>query len=331
MPRSAEAVDWWLKKWGRDAVVSGDETMSREDVERLISANGETSAGLYLAARNLREADLSGMNLREACLREANLFYADLRETDLSRTDLREADLFHADLRDADLFQTDLRATFLIQADFRGTFALAPIIDDQTNLDDVNWGDRYINAWERARLYRNARGSYRQLNIWHQNHGHSDIAGEFLFREWVCKRKEALEDLTEGLSWRRPGRTLKTLGWRWWRNLVVFCWLIVHELVFGYGERPIRVALTAAVIVLGFTLVFFLYNPSEILAGGAREFWFRLWQSFYFSLVSFTTLGYGEWIEHPDSWVRYLGGLESFVGLMITAIFLVTFTRKWTK
>ncbi len=331
LPRTGEAVDWWLKKWGREAVVSGDEPMGREDVEKLISVNGETAAGLRLDGRNLAEADLSGMNLREASLRRANLFYANLRDTDLSRTDLREADLFHADLRDADLFQTDLRATFLIRADFRDTFTLAPVIDNQTNLDDVDWGDRYINAWERARLYQNARGSYRQFNIWHQNHGHSDIAGEFLYREWICKRKEAREQLTEGLSWRSPRRTLQTLHWRWWRTLIFFCWLLIHEMIFGYGERPIRALFTAGAVILGFSIIYFLSEPSELLAGSWGEAWFRLWQSFHFSLMSFTTLGYGEWIRHPDNWARYLGGLESFFGLMITAVFLVTFTRKWTK
>ena len=48
-------------------------------------------------------------------------------------------------------------------------------------------------------------------------------------------------------------------------------------------------------------------------------------------MVSFSTLGYGGWIETPHTWVGYLGGLESFVGLFITAMFLVTFSRKWTR
>ncbi len=321
MPRTREAVDWWLKQWGRDDVLSGKEPMSREDVAGLISANGGTAADLDLAFRNLRSANLSEMNLREGRFQAA----------DLGRTDLRDADLFRADLQEADLFRADFRGAFLMQANMQGAYLLAVRIDEHTNMEDIYWGHKYINEWERIKFYQNARAIYRQLNTWYQNHGHSDIAGEFLYREWVCKRLEAQEQLSNELNWRRPWRILQALNSQWWRNMIVFLWLAIHELVFGYGERPIRVVVTAAFVILGFALVYFLYPFSELFTAGRSEFLARLWHSFYFSLVSFTTLGYGDWIKHPDNWVRYLGGLESFIGLFLTAVFLVTFTRKWTK
>ena len=321
LPRTSEAVDWWLKHWGRHDVLSGDEPISREDVEGLICANGGTAAGLDLASRNLHAADLSGMDLREALFQAA----------DLGRADLRDADLFRADFQETDLFRADLRGAFLVQANIKSAYLLAVRIDDQTNLEDIDWGDKYINGWEHINFYRNARAIYRQLNTWHQNHGHYDIAGEFLYREWVCKRLEAGDQLRDGLSLRRPLHTLQAMNFQWWRTMVWWLWLVVHELTFGYGERPMRVVLAAASVVLGFALLYFLYPFSEVVAAGRSEFLARLWQSFYFSLVSFTTLGYGEWIRHPDNWLRYLGGLESFIGLFLTATFLVTFTRKWTK
>ena len=138
MPSTSEAVDWWLKQWGRKDVLSGGEPMSREDVEQLICANGGTAAGLDLTFRNLHSANLSGMDLREV------LFQA----TDLGRADLREADLFRADLQEADLFRADLRGAFLMQANIKSAYLLAVRIDDQTNLDDIDWGDKYINGWE---------------------------------------------------------------------------------------------------------------------------------------------------------------------------------------
>ena len=95
-------MDWWLKQWGREDVLSGDEPMSRQDVEGLIKANGGTAEGLDLTYRNLRSANLSEINLREARL--------------------QAADLGHADLREADLFRTDLRGAFLVRADFRSAY-----------------------------------------------------------------------------------------------------------------------------------------------------------------------------------------------------------------
>ena len=98
-PRSKEAVDCWLKQWGRDDALSGIEPMSRKDVERLICVNGGTADGLDLAFRNLNSANLSEMDLRGACFKGADLGHADLRESDLFRADFREADLFRADFR----------------------------------------------------------------------------------------------------------------------------------------------------------------------------------------------------------------------------------------
>ena len=321
LPHTKEAVDWWLKQWGRDDVLSGKEPVSREDVERLICANGGTASGLDLTFRNFNSAKLSEMDLRGVCFRGA----------DLGHTDLRETDLLRADFREADLFRTDLRGAFLMQADLRGAFLLAVRIDGQTNLEGADWGGKHISEWERIKFYHNARVLYRQLNIWHQNHGYSDISGEFLFREWVCKRLEAQEQLTGGSSWRHPWRALRIFSLQWWRTLIYYLWLAVHEVLFGYGERPMRIIYTAAAVVLGFALLYFLYPLSELWAFNGSQLLDRWWQSLYFSLVSFTTLGYGGWIDHPNNWLRYLGGLQSFIGLFITAMYLVTFTRKWTK
>ena len=321
LPQTREAVDWWLTHWGREELLSGVEAMSRQDVEDLIRVNGGTPAGLDLSIRNLHSADLSGIDLREANLQAA----------DLGRTDLRDADLFRVDLREADLFRADLRGTFLMQANMDNAYLLAVRMNDQTNLEDINWGRKYVGGWERDKLYQNARAIYRQLNTWHQNHGYTDIAGEFLYREWVCKRLECLERLLDGLHWRNPIGSLLALDLQWWRNVAYFIWLGTHELLFGYGERPIRVAFTAASVVFSFALVYFLYPFSQVLEASPREFLGRAWDSFYFSLVSFTTLGYGGWISHPDSWIRNLGGIQSFIGLFLTALFLVTFNRKWNK
>ena len=321
LPRTGDAVDWWLKQWGRDDVLAGIEPMSREDVKRLICANGGTAADLDLTFRNLNSANLSEMDLRGVCFKGA----------DLGHTDFRESDLLRADFREADLFRSDLRGAFLMQVNLQGAFLLAVRIDEQTNLEGVDWGEKHISEWERMKLYHNARALYRQLNIWHQNHGYSDISGEFLFREWVCKRMEAQAQLTEGSSWRRPWRALRVFSLLWWRTLVYFLWLAVHEVLFGYGERPMRIIYTAASVVLGFAVLYFLYPVSELWAFSGSELLDRWWHSLYFSLVSFTTLGYGGWIEHPDNWLRYLGGVQSFIGLFITAMYLVTFTRKWTK
>ena len=48
--------------------------------------------------------------------------------------------------------------------------------------------------------------------------------------------------------------------------------------------------------------------------------------------ASFTALGYGNWAPEPQGWAgRVLGAGESFMGVFMMALFLVTFTRKMTR
>ena len=295
--------------------------MSREDVKKLIDANGCSSDGLDLSFRNLNSADLSGLNLRGARLRGA----------DLGHTDLRNADLFGADLQEADLFRADLRGAFLMKANLDKAFLQAARIDGETDLQDVYWGHKYVCEWERIGLFDNARSLYRQLHTWYRNHGHNQVAGEFLYREWVCKRLEVQKAVGEKLSWRRPWHTLRSLNLTWWKTLPAFFGLTFFELLFGYGERPFRISFAAISVILVFSVIFFLFPLSELANSSGSELLNRVWDSFYFSLVSFTTLGYGGWVGHSNSLIRSLGGVESFIGLFINAMFLVTFTRKWTR
>lgn len=128
LPRTREAVDWWLRKWGRT------EPLIREDVERLVEVNGGTAVGVDLSMRDMSTIDLmiedqrgvgiwfdlGGGHLREANLQGARLALATLTGADLSRTNLGGANLIQADLRDADLSQANLQGACLSDAILQG-------------------------------------------------------------------------------------------------------------------------------------------------------------------------------------------------------------------
>ena len=316
LAHSAALVDQWLSEQGRTGVVAGSEPLCREDVVGLICANGGTGEGLDLSFRNLNSADLSGLRLRGAVL----------RGSDLGHADLHDCDLFGADLRECDLFRADLQGAFLMRANLEGAYLLAVRINAQTELGAVNWGEGNISEWERIGLYDNALSTYRQLHVWYKNSGYSDLAGEFLYREWVCRRKAAWTRAAQSLNWRKPWLLLKPESWH---GLLHFLFLMSFEYLFGYGERPSRICFVAGGVILAFAVFYFFSpDPAGLGSGGLLS---RVWSCFYFSLVSFTTLGYGGWVDHPSSWARGIGGIESFIGLFITAMFLVTFTRKWSR
>lgn len=94
------------------------------------------------------------------------------------------------------------------------------------------------------------------------------------------------------------------------------------QLLCGYGERPLRVLWWFLGVIIGFALVYFLF-------GGLQPH--NLLYSFYYSLISSTALGYGDWVLEPHGWAKALGALQSGIGIFLMALFVATFTRWATR
>ena len=159
-----------------------------------------------------------------------------------------------------------------------------------------------------------AEETYRGLKRWYQRDGDYDTADAFHFREWECRRKLTQEE------WRLARlSTYKRVGEAW-----------LYRILSGYGVRPWRVIVSGAALILLFALLYMLFpwNGIDLSAAGLGNFVGRFPESLYFSGVSFTALGYGNWVESPAGLARYAGVVESFMGISLIALFLVTFTRK---
>jgi hypothetical protein len=295
--------------------------LTREDVERLIEEHGGPE-GLDLQKADLEQAELSRMDLRGTNLHAANLHAADLRWANLQGAILDFAQLERADLLDANLEGAYLLAAVLYRARLtsanlkgaylaanlesadlrsadlrRARLAYATIRD--ADLEGATWGD-YVLGDEIRGDFDEAASSYRALKQRHTETGMYDIAGEFHYREMEARRK---------------------LGWQE-RRLPYALAMYLLRFLYGYGERPERVIGWAAVIVLGLALVHWLFGT---VAGGFLD-------ALYYSAVSFPALGYGHWAPEPQGWAgRFLGAGESFLGVFMMALFLVTFTRKMTR
>jgi hypothetical protein len=215
LPRSREAVDWWLKKWGRQAVVDGKEPLTREDVERLIEVNGDTAEELELSWRDIRSINLEarlnshkgefqsfnlqGIKLFRANLQDAKLFNANLQNAVLGYANLVGAALFEANLQNARLWFANLQGAGLAMADLQGanlhgaelagadfqwaklqaTNLKAVQISSDTNLEGVEWDKDYISFLERQGDYEAANSVYRQLKESYDRTAMRGIAGKF--------------------------------------------------------------------------------------------------------------------------------------------------------
>jgi hypothetical protein len=307
--------------------------LTRDDVLRLIDKYGSLAGQYLLLRRDLRQADLTGLdlhgailqgtNLQQANLWRANLQGAHLSEANLQRANLSGANLQKANLADAELQQANLRRTNLQRANLSGANLQEANLADanlggadlrdarlrrarlqranlrDADLEGANWGD-YVLGEEIAGAFNVAASAYRALKQRHTEAGMYDIAGEFHYREMEARRK---------LAWQERG---------WPYALTMYA----LRFLYGYGERPLRVIGWAAAVVFGLALVHWLFGT---VAGGFLD-------ALYYSAVSFPALGYGQWAPEPQGWAgRFLGAGESFLGVFMMALFLVTFTRKMTR
>jgi uncharacterized protein YjbI with pentapeptide repeats len=264
---------------------------------------GANFSGAHLEGAFLEDADLTGARLVNAHLKAANLQRADLRGANLHRGHLQQANFNYANLRgpETNLSKADMEGARLYGADLF-----------QANIEGVNWGSGQIlgeellykeeeNEEKRLELIKEAASVYRNLRLWHNNQGMYDLAGEFFFREMTAKRK--------ALKWRvKPAHK---------------AWSLFVSITCGYGERPLRAIVWAASVIVGLGIIYFLIGAEwQLTAFG---------NSTAFSAMSFTSMGYGSWLEASEALTKGIGAFESFIGVFTIALFLITFVRKMTR
>jgi len=266
---------------------------------------------------SLQGVDLRWANLHDAEFREADLSVAQFQETpfqgtvhpselqgkllellpaSLDRTDFRGANLFRANFRGCYFYGTKLEGAYI-----RGADITLPI----THLGDADWGNYKIGEEIGEGVKKDlwaAEHRYRHLKAWYTQSGYDHIASKFHYREIESRRKSLI---------------------LFSRNFLHRVALQLSYWVFGHGEGWKRILPWMAGVISIFALIYF--------AIGSVWEWSAFRNSLYFSAVSFTALGYGDWVPTPTGWVKWLGAVEAIVGVSMMALLLVTLVRKWTR
>jgi len=102
----------------------------------------------------------------------------------------------------------------------------------------------------------------------------------------------------------------------------------------GYGVKPERPLIWAFVLIMVFTLVYWRGKGIKRLKENNGDNnrvsrWAAFYNAFYFSVVTFTTVGYGDW--YPVDRYRIVVMIEGVLGWLLLALFIVTLANvmKW--
>ena len=271
---------------------------------RLMKADLEQGhlEGAVLDQAELVGANLCGANLNSVSAVRAGLGHVDLSGADLISADLREATLSGAVLKDASLLgarMTDasLMGVDLSGADLSGADLSGALLDDvcvrRTNMARV--------VMRRARLARIR--DYESANWLGVNLQGADFTGAWLLRRHVYDENYIAE--LRGQSWRG-----ELLYWGWWvtsdcgRSASRWsAWIVLLSLVFaGLYE------------VLG---VDFGEDATPVA-------------SIYFSVVTLTSLGYGDVTPHTT--VSQITAItEASLGYIMLGGLMSIFTNKMAR
>jgi len=141
-----------------------------------------------------------------------------------------------------------------------------------------------------------------------KNNFHS--IGQYEDENWAFKKEKDME--------RKSNFHFKTLHkWLW------SCFL---NGIFGYGIQPSKVIISAILIITLFAFLFM--NPGISNIVGIEEITSNnFFDCLYFSTITFTTLGYGDF-RPLEGWGRISAGSEAFIGAFMMALFVYTFARR---
>ncbi len=254
-----------------------------------------------------------GENLEGARLDKANLERCHLEKAHLYGASLKGANLFNANLQNANLKKSNLINAQLLEVKLQGAKLLG-----------VNLGEKLVNEIEAIKLeqkkqlgkakekYQEAEEIYRNFRLNFQSNGLFDDASHCLYKEMVMRRKKM------------PKYSIK----RFLSKLI--------DLLCGYGEKPYRVLASAFTLVFTISVLQFfagLKLKDEILKIDLEQsFQTNLYEYFaclYFSVVSFTTRGFGD--ITPYGFSRLFAATEAFIGAFMIALFVLVFVKKMIR
>lgn len=294
-------------------------------------------------------ADLSGLDLSEANLRGASLAYATLSEVDFTSATLRDVNAHEANLNMANLEAVDARNSHFEGADFED----AILID----------ADLRNSRLCRAKLYQavlsdtliNNRTTFNEKCAYHypRNSPDNDHAHRLEAAVWMHRSLQNLHEENELVQRARQHHVQKEEAYRKYHrgegNRWQYLTYTINAHTTRHGENPWRVVWRSISVILLFALLF----PS---IGGIRggetdaplhvfpvqlsllqlpwvaglpylDHFQTFLTSLYFSVVTFTTLGYGDFQPATPA-AQFFAGVESLVGSLLMALFVFTLGRR---
>ena len=312
---------------------------------------------IWLEGADLHEAYLKGANLTSAYLEGANLSDAHLEDAYLEDASLEKANLMQAHLEGVNLFRAYLEeANFLIAslkgADLGGAHLERASLSG-VNLEGANLTQAHLKGADfyQARLERaNISGAHLEgVNLMRANLEGADFTGssvDGLTIIWKCSVNHKTDFRSVGLeSCRIDERTKYLLEYNrrrmnseeWYRGESKQKWVRALRqaitfpvrlflLMGDYGRSTPRILGVFFALALVFAVVYYLVPGLVNDLHGTGRWYSDMVRACYFSLVTMTTLGFGDMYAEKGSMLGHiLLMLQVLLGYVLLGVLVTRF------
>lgn len=283
---------------------------------------GSTFTDADLRGATLNDAELWKANFTNSDLRFATIISSDMGETDLSGASARNAQFQEARLENAILTRTDVREANLSGADlFQAQFSDIRI-DSQTEFGEkcsYELEDKSPNLAQETDPLKASTWVYRRLESIHEENAMADLTRHYHIRKEEAQRKlnykernygrYAVSTLNRYLT--KHGESIQQLL-IFWAVTIVGSGLL-YPFIGGVEDNG---AVFKIQVVLKWPTVQGLVDAADAILRGL-----------YFSVITFTTIGYANVAPHGAG-SRVLVGFESLIGAILIALFVYVLGRR---
>jgi len=190
-------------------------------------------------------------------------------------------------------------------ADFLGS------LKNETNLSNL-WeffSSRFSNPQAMIEALRVQRLSF-------EKEGKRDEADRMFVLEMRAKRRARLQNARNKFE-RIKARVHNFVEW------------LLADLPSEYGTNWVRLFLFSLLVIIGNAVPYAAWDNFIIGIPETSNVVIRFANALYYSLVTFTTLGYGD--MHPTGWLKALSAIEALTGAVFMALIVAVIARKWMR
>lgn len=257
-----EGVDAWNQWRAANPEIIADLKfidVTSEDFQKSCLQEQDESGRLFI---NLRMANLQNANIYEANFQGANLWGTNFQGSVLFKANLQGAKLEFTEFQDARLQFANFQGADLRDANFEGANLQFANLQE-ANLERVNFEGADVTGVHFSRSSR--QNKYRGIRV-------STCYGSQIFKSFA-QDQDYIEEF------RASGGMRAILFWLWWAFA-------------DCGRSFIRWGLWSLALISVFGVVFYLIGDSHFVVDHLQSH--RLFAMMYYSVVTFTTLGFGD-------------------------------------